>query len=338
MILVTGGTGMLGAHLLFELVNTGNKVRALKRTKSNLDIVKRIFSYYSSNYEQLFTQIEWFDADILEVESIFQSMQGIDKVYHLAAMISFNPRDKEKMIQNNVKGTTNIINAALQNNIKKLCHVSSISALGIADNGIEINEETFRNPKSRYSGYSLSKFYSELEVWRGITEGLNAVIAAPSVILGPGDWNTGSPSIFSRIYKGLKYYTKGITGYVDVKDVTNAMIKLMESDISNERFILSADNLSYKDLFLKVAESLNVKSPVIEANAIMLGIAWRFEYIKSLLTSAYPLITKDMAYSALNMHLYSSKKIMEALDFKYTPIDKTIAEISQIYKNDLKEL
>ncbi len=328
---------MLGAHLLFELVNAGNKISALKRPMSKLDNVKRIFSYYSSNYEQLFSQIEWLEADILEVESLFQSMQGIDKVYHLAAQVSFNPKDKERMIQNNVKGTANVINASLQNNIKKICHVSSISALGVADMGNEIDEDTFRNPKSRYSGYSLSKFYSELEVWRGITEGLNAVIVNPSVILGPGDWNSGSPSIFSRIYNGLKFYTRGITGYVDVKDVVKAMVQLMESEIIGQRFVVSSENLSFKDLFSKIAVGLNVNKPGIEANAMMLGIAWRLEYLKNMLTSKNPSVTKDMAYSALNSHLYSSKKLMEALDFKYTPIDETIAQIAKIYKNDLNE-
>jgi len=336
MILVTGGTGMLGAHLLFELVSAGNNVRALKRSTSKLEVVKKIFSYYSSDPDELFAKIEWFDADLLEIENIFQSMQGVDFVYHVAAKVSFIPKEREKMINNNIKGTANVVNAALQNNIKKLCHVSSISALGVADKDVETNEETFRNPKSKYSGYSLSKFYSELEVWRGITEGLNAVIVNPSVILGSGDWSSGSPAIFSRVHQGLNYYTQGITGYVDVLDVVKVMIKLMESDISNQRFIVSATNLSYKELFVKVAENLNAKKPNTEANALMLGIAWRLEYMKSLLTSANPLFTKEMANSAINTHFYSSKKLFETIDFKYNSIDETIGRIAKNFLNENK--
>ncbi len=336
MILVTGATGMLGAHLVYDLVTKGAKVRALKRSKSNLEIVKRIFGYYHPNPEEIFEKIEWFEADLMDEESIFLSMKGIEKVYHLAATISFNPSDKRLMIRNNVKGTANVVNAALENRISKLCHVSSISALGSNDQGDEITEDTFRNPKGRYSGYSLSKFYSELEVWRGITEGLNAVIVNPSIILGPGDWNNGSPGLFSTINKGLKFYTQGITGYVDVLDVVKTMTKLMESDIINERFIVSAENLSFKDIFSKMALALGVEKPKIKATASMLAIAWRLEHFKSIITSKPVLITKDTAFSALKTNLFSSKKLIHALDFSFMPINDSITRIAEIFKKDIQ--
>jgi dihydroflavonol-4-reductase len=334
MILVTGGTGMLGSHLIIDLINKGLKFRALKRKTSNLDNVKKIFSFYYSNAEQLFSKIEWFDADLLDTESLSEAMKGIEKVYHVAAMVSFDPRDKYRMINNNINGTSNIVNASLEAGIKKLCHVSSISALGRTDNGSAINEETFRNPKGRYSGYSISKFRSELEVWRGITEGLNAVIVNPSIIIGPGDWQSGSPSFFSNIAKGLKFYTKGITGYVDVLDVVKLMVELMESEISSERFVVSAENICFKDIFSLVADSIGVKKPHIYANSFLLGLAWRFESVKSSILGKPPMITKDSALSAKSYNNFSSKKLIETLNFKFTPISGSIKRIAEIYKKD----
>jgi len=335
MILVSGGTGMLGAHLLHKLVKENNKVRALKRKSSNLNIVRQIFSYYSDNHEELFEKIEWFDGDILDSESILCGMEGVEFLYHVAAMVSFAPRDKEQMIGNNVRGTQNLVNAALVHDIKKFCHVSSISALGEATNGELITEETFRNPKGRHSGYSISKYLSELEVWRGITEGLNAVIVNPSIILGPGNWDSGSPSIFSNINKGLRFYTEGITGYVDVLDVVDIMTSLMESSIKGERYIVSGENLSFKDIFSEIAVTLGVKKPSIKANNLMLGIAWRLETLKSRILNVQPKVTKDSAFSAQKLALFSSEKLIDAIDFKYTPISDCVLRIAKNYKESL---
>jgi dihydroflavonol-4-reductase len=335
MILVTGGTGMLGSHLLLDLLNKGENIRAIKRESSDLNKVKKIFAFYHPNGEELFSKIDWYNADISDTESLNEAFDDIDKVYHVAAIVSFDPRDKYLMINNNVKGTANIVNASLKNGIKKLCHVSSISALGNTQTTLPIDEETFRNPKDQYSGYSISKFLSELEVWRGITEGLNAVIVNPSIILGPGDWKSGSPSIFSNIAKGLKFYTKGITGYVDVWDVVKSMVELMESEIKSERFIVSAENLSFKNLFSVVAEALDVKKPSIYANSLLLSLAWLFENVKSKINGNPPLITKDSVRSAKNFNYFSSNKLVEVLNFKYTPISESISRIAEIYRKDM---
>jgi len=334
MILVTGGTGMLGAHLLLELLEKGENVKAIIRNQSSLDKVKKIFSFYNPNSEYLISKIEWSCADILDIESLQGAFDNVDRVYHAAAMVSFNPSDKYIMIDNNVKGTANIVNASLKFGIKKLCHVSSVSALGNAESNNSVDEETFRNPKEKYSGYSISKFRSELEVWRGITEGLNAVIVNPSVILGPGNWQSGSPSIFWNIAKGLKFYTKGITGYVDILDVVKSMIGLMESEIHSERFIISSENLSFKELFSEVAEAIGVKKPSIYANPFLLAMAWRLEALGSSFTGKTPLVTKDTARSAKNRTLFSSKKLIEALDFKFTPINESIMRVGEIYLKD----
>lgn len=331
MILITGGTGMLGAHLVMDLILRGETVRVLKRRNSNLSIVKKIFSFYHPDAEDIYSKIEWFDSDILDIDGITSAIEGIDKVYHCAAMVSFDPRDKYTMIENNIKGTANIVNASLDSGVKKLCHVSSISALGQTGNNNPIDEETFRNPKGRYSGYSISKFRSELEIWRGITEGLNAVIVNPSVILGPGDWKSGSPSIFSNIAKGLRFYTHGVTGYVDVLDVVESMVAVMDSEIVNERFVVSSENLSFKELFSKVANSLGVKRPQIYANSAMLQLAWRIESIISKLNGKSPILTKETCFSAQNVNIFSSKKLIDKLGFKFIPIQESIERIANIY-------
>jgi dihydroflavonol-4-reductase len=335
MILVTGGTGTLGAHLLLDLARKGDKIRALKRKTSNLDSVKKVFSFYESDFEELYSRIEWLEIELYDIDGLYDAMNEIEKVYHVAANVSFDPREKYKLINNNVQITSNIVNVSLNTGIKKLCHVSSVSALGNADCPNFIDEETYRNPKDIYSGYSISKFRSELEVWRGITEGLNAVIVNPSIILAPGEWKSGSPAFFYNVANGLKFYTKGVTGFVDVWDVVKAMTLLMDSEISNQRYILSAENLSFKEVFSKIADKLEVKEPSIYANSFLLELAWRFETIRSRIIGKTPLITKDSARSAKKQTLYSSKKFIDTFDFKFTPINESIALIAEIYKKDL---
>jgi dihydroflavonol-4-reductase len=333
MILVTGGTGMIGAHLLYKLAKKESKIRAVKRKSSDLSVVKQIFSYLEKNYESLFDAIEWVEADILDHNSMLMVMEGVDFVYHSAAMVSFNPADRDKMLHVNIKGTQNVVNAALEKGVKKMCHVSSTAALGDSVNGEPLTEETFRNPKREHSGYSVSKYLSELEVWRGITEGLNAVIVNPSVVLGTGNWNAGSPSIFSTIQKGMSFYSKGIMGYVDVLDVVNIMVQLMESEISGERYLVSAENLSFKDFFTMVAHELNAKIPKVKANSVLLEIAWRLELLKSKITGSAPRVTKETIRVAQKQSTLSSEKLLQAIDFKYTPIKQCVARIGNNFKN-----
>ncbi len=334
MILVSGGTGMLGAYLLSKLVLNGEKIRAIKRTSSSLEHVKKIFSYTHKDYEKVFNRIEWVEADILNPESINAAMKDITKVYHCAAMVSFNPAKKYQMIDINVKGTANMVNTALSAGVKKFCHVSSIAALGESEDGQPISEETFRKPNKKYSGYSISKYRSELEVWRGISEGLNAVIVNPSVILGAWDWENGSSSIFKKVYQGLKFYTEGGTGYVDVEDVVNIMIKLTESEISGERFIVSSENLSYKHVISLIADELNKAQPSVHAKSWILKLAVIAEALKSKLTGKEPMITRDTANSAQTVSIYNNQKIKEALNYEFISIEKSIKNIAELFKKD----
>ncbi len=335
MILVSGGTGMLGAYLLARVASTGEAIRALKRENSNLQQVKKIFEYhYNNNSNSIFEQIEWVNADLLDSESIYTAMQGVDTVYHCAAMISFKKEDKYRMIDNNVKGTANMVNAALSEGVKKFCHVSSIASLGSSENGEPITEETFRKPNSVYSAYSISKYRSEMEVWRGISEGLNAVIVNPSVILGAWDWKNGSSGIFTKVNQGLKFYTEGVTGYVDVNDVVNIMIKLTESNIVNQRFIVSAENLSFKEILFMIADALNKPKPSISAKKWMLQTAVLIETVKSKITGKEPLITKDSAKTAQTVSVYSNDKIRKTLNYEFNSIKDTVNRIAEQFKKE----
>ncbi len=334
MILVSGGTGLLGSHLLYKLIKENNIVKAIKRPTSNLNNVLKVFYYYDNNAKDIFDKIEWCELDILDADEVNNCMKGITLVYHTAAIVSFVGSEKEQMIKNNVIGTANMVNAALENNIKKFCHVSSIAALGNSDNIID--EKTFRNPNSSYSGYSISKYLSELEVWRAVSEGLNAVIVNPSIILGLCNSQTGSSSIFYNIWKGMKFYTKGGSGYVDVEDVVKIMMLLMDSNINNERFIVSAENIEYKKVFNKIAEKLYVKKPYIYANKFLLTFAWVFELFLQKISNRKPIITKEIANSAQSLSKYSNQKIIDELNYKFISIDESINKNSELFMKEFK--
>lgn len=339
MILVTGGTGLVGAHLLYELANSGLRVKALRRQQSNTEWVKKIFSYYTSKADTLFAQIEWVEGDILDYLSLEEALNGVTSIFHCAAVVSFHGDDHDMMLNNNVKGTGNLIDAAIHNGVKRFCHISSIAALGKTQDGSEITEETYWTPSKRKSGYSLSKFFSEMEVWRGIEEGLDAVIVNPSIIMGPGNWEIGSPKLFQSIWKGLKYYTKGISGFVDVRDVVKAMILLMDEQrfeqVKSQRFILNAGNLSYQDFFNKIADGLNKPRPRNFASDIKLHIAWQMAKAGSFFTGKRPVITRDTVWGTNQNNQYSGEKIIRTTGFEYRSLDSTIADIADIFLKDM---
>jgi nucleoside-diphosphate-sugar epimerase len=215
MILVTGSTGLVGTHLLLELAKKHRKIRATHRSSSNLQAVFDTFSLYTEDPEKYLDRIDWkyldridwIEADVTDFESIIQALDGVDYVYHTAAFVSFDPGDRHTMTQVNVEGTANVVNACLERKVKKLCYVSSTAALGSAPDGELITEDmAWTHSKSR-SAYSVSKYLSEMEVWRGMAEGLPAVIVNPSIIIGPGDWKRSSSYLFSAVWKGLSFYT-----------------------------------------------------------------------------------------------------------------------------------
>ncbi|MBI9054592.1 MAG: NAD-dependent epimerase/dehydratase family protein [Bacteroidales bacterium] len=335
MILVTGGTGLVGSHLLFDLVKQDKSVRAIIRDKNKISQVKKIFSYYSDDFEKLIEKIDWVEGNVLDLYSLEQAFADIKKVYHCAAIVSFDGNDKAQLINSNVQGTENIVNLCLEKSVEKLCHVSSIASLGGSLNGDLIDENSKWSTSKNHSAYSISKYESEMEVWRGVQEGLNAVIVNPSVILGPGFWNSGSGSLFSKAAKGMKYFTSGGTGFVDVRDVANIMIQLMESEIVGERFVLNTENLKYKELFDLIADEMGVKKPQKEATESLLKIAAIADNVASKLKIKKREITKDVVRSSVSVSSYSNNKILNEIGIKFIPINKSIRRIAEKYKNEI---
>jgi len=336
MILVTGATGLVGSHLLFQLVSKGEHVRALIRDKAKIVHVRKVFSYYSQTPNQLIEKIEWVTGDVLDILSLENAFENIQVVYHCAAVVSFNNSSKRELMQTNIEGTENVVNLCIEKQIKKLCYVSSIAAIGSSENGDLITEENKWIPSNDHSLYSISKFKSEMEVWRGIEEGLNAVIVNPSVILGPGFWNAGSGEIISTAAKGTPFYTDGITGFVDVRDVVDVMIQLAESDITEQRFILNAENCSYKDLFYMIADSSGKKRPKYNAGKNLLTFARIADSVLSKLTFRKPKITKSIIKSSLNKSKYSNQKIKSTLNKEFIPLQETIRFTTEKYNNEIK--
>ena len=334
MIFVTGGTGLVGSHVLLKLAKEGIPFNALRRDVSSLQICEKVFSYYSA--KNLFSEINWVIGDVNDISSLEKAMEGCDKVLHCAAIVSFHPAEEELMRKVNIEGTANVVNVALSKGVKKLGYVSSIATLGRNSTVGIIDEECYFKDTKLESNYALSKYYAEQEVWRASQEGLDVVIVNPSVILGPGDWNKGSSQIFQKIYSGLKFYTTGSTGYVDVIDVANSLVELLLSSIKNERFIINCVNLKYRDLFDRIALELGKPKASIKVTPLLKNLAWRFELIRSFVTSKRPLLTKETANSAMRNSEFSNKKIQLTIGFIFTDIDTTIKKYSDWFIADLK--
>jgi dihydroflavonol-4-reductase len=320
MILVTGATGFLGAELIHQLTLQGTRLVALKRETSV--IPARLIGN---------PLVEWVAADINDTATLEDIFEGITQVYHCAALVSFHSKDKDNLLRVNIHGTSNIVNLCLEYGAR-LVHVSSVAALGIAKKGKLITENDYWEYDAKANTYAISKYEGEMEVWRGMTEGLNAVIINPSVIIGGHAGFTGSGAIFKQVKQGLSYYTQGSTGFVDVEDVAKAMIILMERSTPSadgedgERFIISAENSTYRDLLTTIAKEFKVKAPVKLASSWMMSLAWKAAKIASLFSGKAPALTRDTATSSSNINLYSNDKIRNTIGMEFKPLKTSIAE------------
>ncbi len=324
MILVSGGTGLVGSHLLLDLALTNTKVRALYRTKSKLEEVKKIFSYYIGNSETVFNKIEWVLADILDIPALELVFKDVDYVYHAAAFISFDPKDFDLLQKTNVEGTANIVNLCIAHGIKKLCYVSTIGTIGPSLPGkkaTEENEWTGQNANV----YALTKHAAEMEVWRGSQENLDIVIVNPGVIIGPGFWETGSGTLFKTAKNLKKHYPPGGSGFVSVTDVSKVMLGLMQSTITGERFILVSENLSFKDIMSKLASVMGKKPPTKKLLFWQLKVLRYLDFISHLCTGNKRRITSNTIYGLRHQEAYNCDKIKSSLQLEFQPLDKSIA-------------
>lgn len=313
-ILVTGGTGFLGSYLLRYLVEMGfTQIYAIKRKSSSMDLVATVKN-----------KINWLEGDILDLPFLEEVLEGKQQIYHCAAMVSFQSKDKQQMMEINDQGTANIVNVALANNIEKLVHTSSIAALGRNEKADTIDEKAVWEYNNFNSNYAKSKYKAEMHVWRGIAEGLTAAMVNPSLIMGSGFWNAGTPKMFQTLSRNFPFYPKGGTGVVDVRDVARFMIALMNSDIVSERFVLNGENISYQELFGQIAIATDAKPPHTLIPEWLSQIIWRLEWIRSKLTGANPLYTKENAATTKHVFKYKNDKSKSVFDFEYTPIEKTL--------------
>ncbi len=329
MVLVTGGTGLVGSHLLYTLIAQGEKnIRATYRTPESINAVADLFSWKNEQASRTpapFEVIEWIEADVTDIPALSEAFQGVDYVYHCAALISFNPKRFNRLQKINVEGTANMINLSLEFGVKKFAYVSSVAALGDAKG--DVTEETHWEATKDNSVYSISKFASELEVWRGTQEGLDAVVVNPGVILGEGFYKSGSGVFFRQVKKGFKYVVPGGSGFVDVQDVVRALVLLMQSEIKNERYILVGYNLKFESLFQQIANALKVQAPKRMLKKWQLELAWRLDWFAGLFGKKRKLFSTT-ARSAYTVSTYNSSKIREELNFEFTPLDETLERVA----------
>ncbi|WP_405294997.1 NAD-dependent epimerase/dehydratase family protein [Algibacter sp. Ld11] len=331
MILVTGGTGLVGAHLLYKLANQKEKVRAIYRSEHKLQLVKNVFASLDADFEMLFASIEWVKADILDIPALLEAFLGVKYVYHSAAFVSFEPNKYHLLRRTNIDGTANVVNLCLSENVEKLCYVSSIATLGSELNNKPVNEETIWDPEADNNAYAITKYGAEMEVWRGTQEGLDAVIVNPGVILGAGFWDNGTGNLFKKAKKGFPFYTSGTIALVTVDDVVKVMIDLMQSDIKNERFVLVAEHWTYKKFLEAVATAVNGKPPKKLAPNWLLNIGWQLDWFKTKLTGMRRQLTRNLVRTLSTDTQYSSDKIKTALNFKFKAVDDVICETGRLY-------
>jgi dihydroflavonol-4-reductase len=328
MVLVTGGTGFLGSYIIKELIEKKYSVRAIRRHTSKLPF------YIPA---EIFQKVEWIEGDVLDTVSLEEAMEGVEAVIHSAAVISFHTSERNQMYHVNVQGTANAVNMALEKNISRFVHISSVAALGRTKSGGHVNEEKKWQENKVNTHYAISKYRSEIEVWRAIGEGLNAVIINPSTVLGYGDWKTSSCRIFKTIYDEFPWFSTGINGFVDIEDVAKATVLLMESSITEQRFIVNADNWSFQQLFNTIADGFGKKHPYRKATPLLGNIAWRMEKIKSLFTGSKPLLTKESARVAHSNTFFDNDKLLKALPgFSFTPLQESIQKACKKYLHAIK--
>lgn len=328
MILITGATGMVGGHLLLQLLTQGKQVKAIYREEAKIESLASGPLFKEAKH--LLRLVTWYKADVRNITELEPVFEGVDEVYHCAALISFNPKDYRALRNINIDGTANVVNLCIAHRIKKLCYVSSIAALGQPNTNGITDETCFWNPEEDHDVYSITKYGAEMEVWRASQEGIPVVVVNPGVIFGGGIYSK-SMEVFERVKKGFPYYTTGGSGFVGVEDVVKAMLFLMNSEVANERFVLVAENHTYKNLLTLVAEAMGKRPPHIEINKRVLNFLRLADFLKGMVTSGNRRITKQMVHSVTEVSTYSSAKL-EALGFGFEPLQTSVERYATEFK------
>ena len=328
MVLVTGGTGFLGSYILKKLVENNVEVIAIRRSA-------RLPFYISTD---ILKKVNWIEGDILDISFVKEAMKTADEVIHSAAIVSFSSHDRSRMYKVNIEGTENVINAALESNISRLVHVSSVAALGRTTTSEIVNENKKWEKNKNNTHYAITKQKAEMHVWRGFAEGLNGVIVNPSTIIGYGNWNQSSCAIFKNAYKEFPWYTNGLNGFVGVEDVAELIVRLTFSGISEQRFIINAENWKFQKLFATISDYFHKKPPHLEAGKLIGNFAWRIESIRSSLTGKHPLLTKETYRIAHSQTSFDNSALLKLFpDFQYTPLETVIKKACESYIKALQD-
>lgn len=334
MILVTGGTGLVGAHLLLDLLKTGNKIRAIHRKNSDLEAVRTVFSYELPAEEAgfLFNQIEWYEASLEDIPALTEAFKAITRVYHCAALVSFDSGDATALRKTNIEGTANIVNLCIASQVEKLCYISSIATMGLNIGEEYVTENFTWHPEINHSEYAISKHGAEIEVWRASQEGIAVIILNPGIILGPGFWDKGTGQIFKKIDTGFKFNFPKTTGFVGVKDVANAALVTMNSTLENKQYIIVSENLSFKEVFYEVAGALGKPAPDVALKPWMVSIGWLLQSISRFLFGTKKQLDRGDHKTLFEHKRFSNKKIKEELSFEFTPVKQVIGETVKAYQ------
>lgn len=308
MDVVTGISGLVGSHVALELLVHGRPVRGLVRKGSDRAIIRKIFNHYRRDGNALFDRIKWSETDLLDVVGLREAFTGAERVFHCAALVSMDARDARELFAVNIGGTANVVNAALECGLRRLVHVSSIAATGRTPDGSAVNEESPWVRDRHTSAYAESKYDAELEVQRGVAEGLSAVIVNPGVVYGPGPKGRSSLAVIDRVCKGTAFYPTGSNGIVDVRDVAAAMLKLADTGGIGERYILSTAPVTYQDLFGMIAKAAGKPAPARALPRWTLELAWRFEALRTGLFGGRSLVTRNAVRSATSHYTYDTSK------------------------------
>lgn len=329
MILITGGTGLVGGHLLYRFRESDTPIKVLYREASSIDKTRLIFNSYEENGARFIDRFQWVQGDVLDVPSLQAAMKGVTQVYHCAAVI--DEADFYIMKKVNVTGTANVVNVALSHHVTKMCYVSSIATIGDPVGDRSSNEEDFFNLDAKNTSYAITKYGGEMEVWRATQEGMNVVIVNPGVIIGEGDMHSGSGRIFKKIMNGLSFYTSGTTGFVDVRDLVRIMEQLMTSDLINQRYVVVAENMNFKELLSAMATAMNVTIPRFKMSKGLLYFVSGITKLGSWI--GFPRVLERASVNTLTRYSqYDNSKLRDQLKVEFTDINQAIKRVSAFYK------
>ena len=328
VVFITGGTGFIGSYIIKNLIQKGYTVRAIRRSNK--------LPFYIP--DEILRKVQWMQGDVLDTVSLHDAMQDAEAVIHAAAIVSFSKKERHRMYHVNVEGTANVVNAAIENKVKRFLHVSSVAALGRTTKTETINELKKWEENKSNTHYAISKHHSELHVWRGFAEGLEGVVINPSTVLGYGDWHQSSCAIFKNAYKEFPWYTKGINGFVGVEDVAETAVQLLFSEITQKKFIVNGENRSFQQLFNTIADGFHKKHPHKEATKTMGEIAWRLERLKEIFTGKKALLTRETAKVAHSKTSFDNSALLNALPgFQFTPLEAVIKTACEKYLEALQK-